>query len=437
MFKTSLYWFTNDLRVHDNLALLHAAKQSEQLICVYIVDPKWFVPNRYGLKSMGRYRKQFLHQSLVDLERALLNLGQRLVVINRDPLDALAILISQYHIDAVFRSENAGYDENQQWKLLRKRYPMLHFDERATHTLFEKKDLPFDLSKLPQSFTKFRKLVEPLINIGDEHTTIHLPNPPFTEYPSSFSILQKGNDHCSHFKGGVRESALQLSNYVRKKLPGNYKNVRNELDGWNNSTKISAWLANGSLAVKQVYRIISAYEVDVKANESTYWIKFELLWREYFQWYAHAYQAKLFALHGIKRKQYHSTFYPERFKRWSNGNTPYPLVNACMKQLNETGYLSNRGRQITASCFVNELNLDWRYGAAYFEERLIDYDVASNWGNWQYLAGVGADPRGKRHFDIAKQTNLYDPNESYIKKWKGDIGDLGLDSVDASDWPIE
>ena len=107
-----------------------------------------------------------------------------------------------------------------------------------------------------------------------------------------------------------------------------------------------------------------------------------------------------------------------------------------MNQLNSTGYLSNRGRQLVASCFVHELNLDWRYGASYFEQQLIDYDVASNWGNWQYLAGVGADPRGHRRFDLAKQAQIYDPDNQFVRRWGGDQPLQPLDSVDAADWPI-
>lgn len=107
-----------------------------------------------------------------------------------------------------------------------------------------------------------------------------------------------------------------------------------------------------------------------------------------------------------------------------------------MNQLNSTGYMSNRGRQLVASCFVHELNLDWRYGASYMEQQLIDYDAASNWGNWQYLAGVGADPRGHRRFDLKKQTQIYDPKGDFIRRWQGDQGDPMLDSNDIADWPI-
>jgi deoxyribodipyrimidine photo-lyase len=107
-----------------------------------------------------------------------------------------------------------------------------------------------------------------------------------------------------------------------------------------------------------------------------------------------------------------------------------------MKQLNQTGYMSNRGRQIVASCFVHELQLDWRYGAAYFQQQLLDHDVTSNWGNWQYIAGVGVDPRGGRHFNIIKQTEIYDPKGAFTRQWQGDQNLQPLDSIDCSDWPI-
>jgi deoxyribodipyrimidine photo-lyase len=101
-----------------------------------------------------------------------------------------------------------------------------------------------------------------------------------------------------------------------------------------------------------------------------------------------------------------------------------------------TGWLSNRGRQIAASCLVNELNLDWRYGAAFFEKHLLDYDVASNYGNWQYIAGVGADPRGGRHFNIDKQASLYDPEGEFVQRWQGVCAPQPEFIADAADWPI-
>jgi deoxyribodipyrimidine photo-lyase len=181
---------------------------------------------------------------------------------------------------------------------------------------------------------------------------------------------------------------------------------------------------------------LKLYERDVEQNESTYWIYFELLWREYFQWYAHRHKDRLFDFSGISLVKPQTSFYAERYQKWCHGNTPYPIVNALMKQLNSTGYMSNRGRQLIASCFVHELSLDWRYGAAYLEQHLIDYDEASNWGNWQYLAGVGADPKGHRKFDLLKQTEIYDSDGEFVKRWAGNQADSELDSVDATDWPV-
>ena len=108
-----------------------------------------------------------------------------------------------------------------------------------------------------------------------------------------------------------------------------------------------------------------------------------------------------------------------------------------MNELRQTGLLSNRGRQIAASCLVNELGLDWRCGAGYFAQQLLDYDACSNWGNWQYIAGVGADPRGGRHFNLDKQAEIWDAQGTYRRNWAGTTPAGPLDSRDYYDWPIE
>lgn len=438
--NNGLYWFTNDLRIEDNPSLWQASNQVAHLVCAYIINPSWFRGNRYNLKTLGEQRWSFLYESLLDLQAVLAQLGQQLLLIYESPVDAIPSLITQYNIDAVYASENAGYYENQQWQTLRQRYPQLRFKQYASHTLFEKAELPTDLEQIPQSFSQFRKLAEPLL---PQHTTLTatlLPPPARLVQPQAdFKVPQLPSEHEEPrnklFQGGASAARQQLQAYFSSELPSHYKQTRNALDGWQNSSKFSPWLANGCLSVRQVLRSIYQYEARCGANQSTYWLVFELLWREYFQWLAHASGPRLFSKSGTKRQKILNSFYPERFQRWCQGNTPYPLVNACMKQLNATGYMSNRGRQIVASCFVNELALDWRYGAAYFEQQLVDYDVAANWGNWQYLAGVGVDPRGKRHFDLQKQQAQYDPESRFITKWQGASDGGSLDSVDAADWP--
>jgi hypothetical protein len=174
------------------------------------------------------------------------------------------------------------------------------------------------------------------------------------------------------------------------------------------------------------------------ANESTYWLYFELLWREFFFWRALETAAPCSARRprGTTPACHRCTFEPRNFARWCAGDTDYPLVNACMRQLLATGWMSNRGRQIAASCLVHDYGIDWRYGAAFFEKHLIDYDVASNYGNWQYIAGVGADPAAAAHFNIEKQTAQYDPRASSPPSGTA-TGRRSRDYVtDAADWPL-
>jgi deoxyribodipyrimidine photo-lyase len=188
--------------------------------------------------------------------------------------------------------------------------------------------------------------------------------------------------------------------------------------GENYSTKFSAWLALGCLSPREIYYELKKYEYQFSANESTYWLEFELLWRDYFRFMMKKYSNKFFQQAGIQAKtdnlhQHH----PDKLLTWINGQTGVDFIDANMIELKSTGFMSNRGRQNVASYLCNNLKLDWRYGAAYFEQQLIDYDVCSNWGNWAYLAGVGNDPRGNREFNIEKQAKDYDKSMAFRNLW--------------------
>lgn len=431
---TGLYLFSNDLRLHDNPALQMAADEVDTLLCVYCLPLSKINRLPYHTNPLGPWRQQFLLQSLADLAQQLTRLGQQLLIVLEHPLNTLPALITQYNVTSLYRSQHAGTYENQSWQALTERYPYLSFTTTPSHTLFTPEELPFHIEQLPPTFSQFRKRVDEL--------PIRQPLPNLTRLPAPpknllhFDVLSPLlTHHRSMFQGGEQAALGQLETYFSSRAPSNYKQTRNALDGWESSTKFSPWLALGSLSANTLIERLHHYESHVERNNSTAWIKFELLWREYFQWYAHRYPTRLFAFRGIKPHGPNTSYYAERYRRWCNGNTPYPIVNACMHQLNQTGYMSNRGRQLVASCLVHELSLDWRYGAAYFEQQLLDYDVASNWGNWQYIAGVGADPKEHRHFHLEKQTQRYDPDGTFIRKWKGDQHDGNLDAVDAADWP--
>ena len=232
----------------------------------------------------------------------------------------------------------------------------------------------------------------------------------------------------------------QLDNYVWQgdHLRG-YKQTRNGMTEWSDSSKLSPYLALGLISPRSVYDQIDIYEQERVANQSTYWLQFELLWREYFHALGRFVGTRLFLRSGIRDRVLPWLEDKTVFTHWTAGYTGCPIVDACMRELAQTGYMSNRGRQIAASFLVKYLGVDWRWGAAWFEHHLIDYDACSNWGNWQYLAGVGTDTKD-RVFSMRKQAQYYDTNAQFIKRWLPEFRDepaerlIALNPWGPDDW---
>lgn len=445
--KRSLYWLTNDLRVNDNTALT-LASQSDKLLCVYIVDKNWFQAGNYQAKPLGNKRWYFLQDCLTDFNQRLLALGQQLYIVYGDTLSSLTNLCQQYDITDVITTRLPGTYENNVMTQLSHRFPQVTVNKVEQFTLFNQDLLPFELEQLPVSYSKFRKAMVDVVIPAVIPALSALPSP-FKSMPAPTIFRPPWIPDTPYqqttlgfnFVGGEKSALTHLEHYFSSDLPLNYQQVRNNLDGWDNSSKLSPWLGYGCISARQVITAITDFENTHGKNKSTDCLYLELLWREYFQWLHYKVGSKMYQFKGLAQHSPLTSFYPERFNKWCLGTTPYPLVNAAMNELRQTGYLSNRGRQIVASCLVNELSVDWRYGAAWFEERLIDYDAAVNWGNWQYIAGVGVDPRGGRHFNIDKQSALYDPDGAYTAKWSAQDNNTNqsyqtLDSVDVSDWPV-
>lgn len=418
--KTGLYWFRHDLRIDDQPALRRMANDVDKAILVYCIDPNWFEEGLYGSTHMGTHRQQFLYESLADLNQQLESFNQHLIVLVGDPVSRLGQLIIDYEIDVLAYGDHPGFYEREQIHRLKQQFPSLSTISASNNSLFEPELLPFSIDEMPDKFSPFRNKVEKHCQpVKAVNRTTILPSPVNT-LQTDWAKLPLHHGSLSAFKGGERAATKQLQYYLfDQRFVSNYKQTRNGLDGWSYSSKFSAWLANGSLSVRRVYVELKRFEAEIIANESTYWLYFELLWREFFWWLQRKHDAKWFVMGGIQNKLVSVKTPDNRFTQWKNGETNNPHINACMRQLNSTGYMSNRGRQWAASYLVNELEQDWRYGAAYFEQQLIDYDVGANWGNWQYLAGVGSDPRGQRHFNIEKQVSMYDPDGEFTDVWAG------------------
>ena len=186
--------------------------------------------------------------------------------------------------------------------------------------------------------------------------------------------------------------------------------------GENYSSKFSPWLANGSLSARQIYWKIKDFEQQFYANQSTYWLFFELIWRDFFKFISLKHENAIFKLEGILNITYNWTENSKFVKEWTDGRTADDFVNANMIELKNTGWMSNRGRQNVASFFAKTLKIDWRIVAAYFESMLLDYDVHSNYGNWMYVSGVGNDPRD-RTFNLKRQAEMYDGDKLFRNHW--------------------
>jgi deoxyribodipyrimidine photo-lyase len=425
---TAIVWFKNDVRLQDNETLITAIKENEQIIPVYCFDESNFETTKYGYKKMGNFRAQFLMESLIDLDTNLRALGSGLLVLNGKPEEEIIKIATQYNVKNVYVKFEIAPDEKRAEdtvaNALEEINVALHTFE--TTTVYKEFDLPFELNKLPDVFTGFRNKVEKNATIRNEFPKplkINSPAIPELVLPSlevfGLSKTKMDNRRAIHFIGGESEAHKRLQHYFyEKKAISKYKETRNGLIGANYSSKFSAWLAMGCISPVTINNELKKYEALHGANESTYWLLFELLWRDYFYFVLQKFGKKLFKKEGIKndlslQTKYHSIF----FEKWVNGETGVDFIDANMKELKLTGFMSNRGRQNVASYLCNDLKMDWRYGAAYFEEQLIDYDVASNWGNWAYLAGVGNDPRPNRYFNIEKQANDYDSKSDYRKLW--------------------
>lgn len=421
-----LLWFKNDLRLIDNAALHQALQLGCPIVPVFCLDPNQFKECPFGFKRTGAFRAQFLLESLRDLDQALRQLGSGLIVRFSAAEQAIPDLVREYSASTVVTSSEIGYEELQTIEAVRKQVQDGHIITTEISTLLNADDYPFLKQNVPDVFTRFRQMVEKQWRVREVYptvTSIISPSIPPLQLPSLQDLglenVTADKRASLQFKGGTTEAFKRLKYYFEAtQLVSNYKVTRNEMIGGDYSSKFSAWLAMGCMSARSIYHALKAYEQQYGANESTYWLVFELLWRDYFKWMMLQHPRVFFLKKGLKKYAIQlPPFHAENFKKWVNGTTDNAFINANMIELKLSGFMSNRGRQNVASYLCHHLQCDWRYGAAYFEEMLVDYDISSNWCNWAYLAGVGNDPIKGRVFNPDKQANQYDADGAFRKLW--------------------
>lgn len=423
-----LIWFRNDLRLQDHRPLYQARQIGAEIIPLYCFDPRQFGQTQFGFAKTGAFRARFLLQSLADLRQSLRSLGSDLVIRRGLPEQVIPALAQQLRVDQVSWQQQVTAEELTVDAALTNRLQALGVKSKPGWgaTLYHPDHLPFDLAQLPEVFTQFRQIVERDSSIAAPlPTPAALPRLPPLESGDLPALADLGlasprPDPRSVllFTGGETAAWARLRHYFwdTDRLQ-TYKHTRNGLVGADYSSKLSPWLALGCLSPRQVYAAVRQYEAERGANRSTYWLIFELLWRDYFYLICAKHGNRVFYPSGLRRLPLAWKQDWPLFEAWRQGQTGFPLVDANLRELAASGFMSNRGRQNVASFLTKNLGLDWRMGAEWFESLLIDYDVCSNYGNWNYAAGVGNDARGFRYFNILKQSQDYDPDGLYVKHW--------------------
>lgn len=448
--KRVIVWFRNDLRLHDNEALTNALEVAEEVIPVFVFDDRLYRgrTGRFDFPKTGAYRARFMIESVEDLRDNLRALGSDLIVREGKPEEVLFELAQRYETSWIFCNRERTREEVDVQEALEQRLWTIGQEVRYSRgkMLYHTADLPFPVTHTPDVFSQYRKEVERGVPVRDP-----LPAPTARFAPLSVDIeagripdvRDFGHDHdgtqderaaIQHI-GGETAALRRLDYYFfRTNQVQTYKETRNGLVGPDFSTKFSAWLANGCISPKYIYAELMRYQQEVKKNKSTYWVYFELLWRDFFRLQAKKYGNRIFYKGGTKGKADPRWRNDERlFNIWAEGRTGVPFIDANMRELNETGYMSNRGRQNVASFLVRDLNVNWQMGAEYMESLLVDYDPTSNWGNWNYVAGVGADPREDRYFNPITQAKRYDGKGEYVKLWIPELAEVPSRAVHRPD----
>ena len=404
------------------------------LLPVHVHDEAWHATTAWGFARTGPHRLAWQRMAVEGLSAQLHRLGSRLLCWRGEPVASLHALLQALGQPELVCEDIAAPYEQAQLAQLRAQGVGVHSVWQST--LIAPEALPCAPESVPDTFTHFRQLLErhrvrasaplpapealpplpppTLLELAERALGGHaqgLPAVPVRVDPRAAFPWQR-----PEFHGDEAAALAHLARYCERGLPHRYKATRNELMGVDGSSKWSPWLATGALSPRTAWAAIETFEAEHGATPSSYWLFFELLWRDHFRWLHRKHGVRLYRARGLRATPLpqHNA---EAFARWCQGQTGDAFIDAGMRELAATGFLSNRMRQNVASHLVHELQGDWRAGAAWFESRLIDFDVHSNQGNWLYLSGHGTDPRGHRRFDPVRQAQQYDPDGAYRRRW--------------------
>ncbi|MCC1496028.1 DASH family cryptochrome [Alcanivorax sp. 1008] len=414
---TTLLWLRRALRLDDNPALRHACDAGRLIIA----SPERLLPCSPVVSSMMRdmagHRLDFRRQCLASLASALSHRQHCLLLVENDHIQTLVRLLSLYDIKHLIM--DAHPDVEQQQRLEReliRAMPRLRIDAIDCNSLFNALQLGIDANSLPAVFSQFRRCIEKQLPVVESFDAPEVLPAAVVEDEIPSVIDQPDARTTDRFAGGEQAGLEHLYKYLFvDRDVRHYKDTRNGLLHDSDGSRFSVWLADGALSPRRIWTELDRYAAQYGEDKHTSWLRVELFWREFFRWNL--------MLRGSSSylRQYSlpplSVEENQKLQAWQQGRTGIPFIDANMIELQQTGFMSNRGRQNVASFLIHDLQVHWLYGAAWFEQNLLDFDLPSNLGNWAYIAGCGNDPRPHRQFNILRQADQYDPQAKYISHW--------------------
>lgn len=404
--KVNIFWFRRDLRLEDNTGLYHALNSALPVIPLFIYDTDILGK----LENKSDARVEFINKTIIEINAELKSIGSSFLTVKGNPVDVWKKLVTEYDISEVFLNHDyepaAVKRDKSVEEFLNKKG--IKFNSYKDQVIFEKNEVTKSDGKPYTIFTPYSKTW--LDRLKKEDIKV------FSSEKLKNNFLKLNNKPLLLEDIGFKRSGILIPpKEINKSIISNYENTR-DIPSVNGTTKLSIHLRFGTLSIRQLVR--SA----VNLNDT--WLK-ELIWREFFMMILHhfPYSAVTSFRHEYDKISWRND--EEEFNAWCNGKTGFPIVDAGMRELNATGFMHNRVRMITASFLCKDLLIDWRWGERYFAEKLLDYELSSNVGNWQWAAGTGCDAAPYfRIFNPLSQQQKFDPELIYIKKWIPELDTL-------------
>ena len=433
-YNRALCWIRRELRLTDNRALSEATKNCDEVIPVFVFDTNILDQ----LEDKEDRRVQFIWDSLIEMNQKLHGYGSEILILHGDPAKLIPDVAEKLDVDAIFTTRD--YEpaaKERDLKILE------HCSKNKTAFLalkdiviFESAEVAKDDGSMYKVFTPYKKRWLSRLSLLNMRTCTPnlqrlVPREQFQKLQSSVTLSDLGFKRCeSEFKPGENAAKKALEDF--KLNLSSYHTQRDYPAISEGTSKLSVHLRFGTISIRECVRAARR----AKGEGAQVW-QSELIWRHFYQMILdtnpHVTDFEFL-------EKYQSLIWPgedDHFEAWKDGQTGYPIVDAGMRQLNQTGWMHNRVRMIVASFLVKDLLIDWRRGERYFAEKLIDYDLAANNGGWQWCASTGCDAQPYfRIFNPESQSKKFDPNGDYIRKWVPELMDLGNKQIHAPSKPV-